>query len=547
MSSTVIIQSRLGSQRLPAKALLPLANLPSVVLCAKRAMNQRHSVRIACSLADEDQWIIESLQRHHVPFFRGSEENVLSRLNVATQDLPSDEIIVRLTADNPMVDGELIAECVAYFQNYQLDFLTTTFVGAKLPYGMSVEIFHLSLLRQAHKVVNSDYDKEHVTTWIRRIAKNMAEFTPSWAENLPASSLRCTLDTYQDYIQLANVFNSISNPITCSYRELIERLARGSPTATKQFPSHHRCGQRQSDFTLGTAQLGMHYGRANQTGLPTTKQAVEIIQRSVEYGVRAIDTARAYGLAESRIKTALKKCYQAHPTIITKCDPLAWLHEEDEKESVIAAINASIYQSCHELGRECLAVVLLHRAQHLHQNNQVLWQQLCNLQQKGVIGALGVSVNNLNEAIQAAQRPQITYIQLPLNIMDHRWFCSDWLTVLKQRPDLIIHARSTLLQGILATDLQYWPMVVGVNNREQIKKMDYLVEKFQRKNRADLCYAYVRGVSWVTSCVVGIETLAQLHENLDLFQSPALSAQEIEQAQAYLHPVSETLLQPSLW
>ena len=47
-------------------------------------------------------------------------------------------------------------------------------------------------------------------------------------------------------------------------------------------------------FALGTVQLGLPYGAANLTGMPTEEQATELVGFAVKSGVASFDTADAY-------------------------------------------------------------------------------------------------------------------------------------------------------------------------------------------------------------------------------------------------------------
>ena len=73
-------------------------------------------------------------------------------------------------------------------------------------------------------------------------------------------------------------------------------------------------------LVLGTAQLGMAYGIANQAGAPTTQIANALVARALALGITTFDTARAYGLSENRLGEALAG--HDDVTIITKLAPL---------------------------------------------------------------------------------------------------------------------------------------------------------------------------------------------------------------------------------
>lgn len=46
-----------------------------------------------------------------------------------------------------------------------------------------------------------------------------------------------------------------------------------------------------AELALGTVQLGLPYGAANVTGMPTEEEAVAIVREAVAGGVRELDTA----------------------------------------------------------------------------------------------------------------------------------------------------------------------------------------------------------------------------------------------------------------
>jgi len=546
MQVRVIIQSRLSSSRLPAKALLPIQGIPTVVLCARRAANLGHAVMVATSDEPEDNALAATLMSYDIPMMRGPLNDVVARYIMATTDLSENDIIVRLTADNLFPDGQLLAEVVDHFKQHHLDFLTTTFAEGFAPYGLSVEVFTAGTLRKMAATSLSEIDKDHVTAWMIKNLENKQFYTPKASLAKDYHHLRCTLDTFDDYLLLQEIFKNYQDPIAASWVDLVGLLAKqyndldGMPAKTVQ-------GVRHSRLTLGSAQLGLAYGKTNKVGLPDEKQALAIIKQSLKLGVTSVDTAHAYGLAEQRIGVALAKGLSTQVTIITKLDTLSCLDEQATLPVIHAAVDASIYRSCYRLGLEKLPVVLLHRWQHYYEYKGAIWQRLLALQKQGIIMHLGASVYSPIDAIEALQDPDIKYIQIPFNILDWRWLDKTFLDAVKKRPEVIIHARSALLQGILAATEKDWPRVPNVNAAEILSTLDNFVKIFNRKNRADLCYAYVRSFPFITSVVVGIETLSQLYDNVVLFQQPELQRQEIEAIQSSFSQMQVALLNPAEW
>jgi aryl-alcohol dehydrogenase-like predicted oxidoreductase len=80
-----------------------------------------------------------------------------------------------------------------------------------------------------------------------------------------------------------------------------------------------------------------------------------------------------------------------------------------------------------------------------------------------------------------------------------------------------------------------------------VRRLDALVARLGRESRTDLCLAYVRAQPWITSTVLGMETLSQLHENVALSLRPQLTDAEIEMVEAEMEGAPEALLDPAAW
>ena len=136
----VLLQSRMGSSRLPGKALLPICGMPMVVLAAQRASSRGMSVIVVTSLDPSDDILCDTLDRNKLSYFRGSLDNVLQRFTDAVVSYGDDTRVIRLTADNVLPDGEFLAELQATFNAQRIDILRCDPVLSQLPYGLSAEI-----------------------------------------------------------------------------------------------------------------------------------------------------------------------------------------------------------------------------------------------------------------------------------------------------------------------------------------------------------------------------------------------------------------------
>jgi spore coat polysaccharide biosynthesis protein SpsF len=538
MSSIVIIQARTSSSRLPGKVLLPLKGIPLVVLAAKRAANTGQEIIIVTSSESSDDGLVELIKSHGLRCFRGSLENTLDRVVAALSGYQDETIVFRLTADNVFPDGALIDELEIEFLAKDLEYLCCNGDQSGLPYGMSVEVTKLGHLREAAFVSNSAYDQEHVTPYV--IRKFGQTFYQKY-KSLNKGHFRCTVDNLDDYLVLQKVFQDVDDPVIESSLSLVNRLEQmpGQPIASEPIPK----------LVLGTAQLGSDYGIANTTGQPSKKQCKELIKTAITNGVVYLDTARAYGNSEAMIGQSLRGGWEGRVKVITKLSPLQDCPRDATNSILKAFVDASVYQSCSALNTQKIDILMLHRISHLSDWDGRVWQLLLNHQSSGVIGELGVSVQNPDELLIALAVPEIHYIQLPLNILDWRWdLMIPEILSAKASRKVTIHVRSALLQGLLSSDNDAHWHRANVHNLEAVK--GWLLNQVvtcQRANVIDLCLSYVIAMPWVDGVTIGIDNISQLVENVKYFTKPKLSTIQIKDIQITRPKVTEATLNPALW
>lgn len=304
-------------------------------------------------------------------------------------------------------------------------------------------------------------------------------------------------------------------------------------------------GKHPTELVFGSVQLGLCYGAANKTGKPSHEAAMRLVRRAADAGIKEFDTARAYGDSEERLGLALAG---KSVRIVTKLSPLVDLPADASLEEVRAATDASIEASRQALGRERLDCLLLHRAGHRVAYDGAIWERLLERVMEGSVAMLGVSVQSPPEALDALACPDVKHIQMPYNLLDRRWREAGVPAAIIARGDVTVHARSIFLQGLLAAnDPVLWPRVPGADATALVCLIAELTREFGRKSAADLCLAYVRGQSFIDGAVVGIETEAQLEDNLRLAATAPLGVRECAEIEARIPSLPEALLNPALW
>ncbi len=547
MKTIIIMQARTTSTRLPGKAMLPVGGYASAVLAALRAGNVGIETVVAIPDEASDDVLADALAKYGIRVVRGPLEDVLARYALAARDLPEDSLVVRLTGDNVVPDGELVRELATTFAGSGVEYVSQECPPSGLPYGLGGEAFTVATLRRAHALATSAHDREHVTPWIRRNCGVKIQ-APQILGGVDFSHLRCTIDDEEDYQRIVRLFEGVADPVRPGWFELTKKLAALPGEPRFRVPYRVSSGNVHSELTLGTAQLGMEYGIANRAGQPGRALAIRMVRTAIAHGVNAVDTARAYDEAEEVLGEALQGAWRSRVEVITKLDPLDSLARDAAEKTVRAAVDESVKCSCSALRVEKLSTLLLHRADHYRAWGGAAWRRLLEMRDEGTVGALGASVYDPHEALELLRDPAMQHLQIPMNVLDWRWKASGVDRALAERPEVVVHARSALLQGLLAgTATASWPESGGFDASSCLRQLRKFAEEFGRESLTDLCLAYVRSQRWITSVVVGCETLEQVNENLRLFCQPKLTEEQCAEMERSLPRAPENLLNPSQW
>ena len=314
-----------------------------------------------------------------------------------------------------------------------------------------------------------------------------------------------------------------------------------TPLARRDTPGGPAC-----PLVLGTVQLGLAYGITNAAGMPSEEQCRAILRLARQSGITHLDTARAYGQSEERIGRFLGEEGGGGLTVWTKLPALRRLvGENPEAAALAAAVEDSVAASCRALGQNALAAILLHDSADLRLGDGAAWAALRRLKEQGRIGLLGVSVQSPTQLEAALAEPEVTAVQMPCNLLDWRWSEAEaWLA---RRPDVVVHLRSALLQGVLGRGRLERRPRIDIDLDAIRATLDAAAAELGRLDRVDLCLAAMRSLPWAHGVVVGVNRLDQLASNIELFQRPPLTAAERAHLAGMVPRVPAQLLDPTQW
>lgn len=289
---------------------------------------------------------------------------------------------------------------------------------------------------------------------------------------------------------------------------------------------------KAAELVLGTAQLGDPVGSPSETDL-----AAPVIDAALNAGVRWIETSPAYGQSEARVGLALRGKRKAH--VITHLGAIDAAATGSLRDQVAGQIAKASTRLC----QDRLDVLVLKSVSELKSHNGALWRTLKELRDEGLVYDLGVAASSPEEALQAILDPAVTYLQIQFNAADWRWREAGVIDALESRPDILVHAHSALLFGMLAgTPGAKWPAANSVEPENLRLLLWTLAKDMRRDCPADLCIAYVRSQPWIHGVIAGARSTGQMALNLARFRRPPLSLNEIERINAVLPRMPATVL-----
>ncbi|MGY4503293.1 aryl-alcohol dehydrogenase-like predicted oxidoreductase [Bradyrhizobium sp. GM24.11] len=254
-------------------------------------------------------------------------------------------------------------------------------------------------------------------------------------------------------------------------------------------------------LALGTAQFGLSYGVSNTGGQVPDAQVKTILKAAAAAGVDMLDTAAAYGDAESIVARAAAGL--GHPFLmVSKTPPGAG----------IDAVNAAVRRSAELAGGNGLDTILVHHPKELAgQAGDRLWRALHDLANEGAAHRIGLSASFDDNPKELATRFSPSVIQLPVSLFDQRLVRDGTLAELAAR-GIEIHARSIFLQGLLFATAQQLSAPIrhiapGLEARRKL-----IVAR--GVSLVEAATAYVLAQPEIRRVVVGVTGLPELNEVL---------------------------------
>ena len=263
---------------------------------------------------------------------------------------------------------------------------------------------------------------------------------------------------------------------------------------------------------LGTAQFGLPYGITNQAGQVPEEEVRRILDLAVTSGISLLDTAQAYGSAE----TVLGRCVPTDAPLRLISKLPAGVPRQSWEKNLITSLQ--------RLRASKLDGFILHRASDLlAPNGEALLDWLEGLRDRGLVDRIGVSIYEASELV-GLPMDRLQLVQLPLSVYDQRLIRDGTLSRL-QDLRIAVHVRSVLLQGLLLQSPHQWPDHLSPAFRVHHARW---LEHLHQEGLSQLAgvLGFVRACKGVEAVLVGVAASQQLSQVLEAWRHVEASPTE---------------------
>lgn len=293
------------------------------------------------------------------------------------------------------------------------------------------------------------------------------------------------------------------------------------------------------NLRLGTVQFGMDYGINHQTK-PSVRDCIAMLDYATQNGIANLDTAYAYGMAESVIGEFLKKktIPRDRLNISSKLAPNAMdgIAPEDYEAKVLELIKGQLGT----LGTDYLDVYLYHSARYV--NDEALLSALQAAKKEGLAKMVGVSVYEPDEVRVGLASDKVDFMQFPYSIFDQRMLAAGIFDLPSNGTEL--DTRSAFIQGLIVMSADKVPPFLA-KARPIVRKLDEVCGKYG-VNRIALAMSFVKQQKSISSLVFGVDNMEQLKDDIRYFNNdiPRETVNEIAKEFA---GIETDIVMPSLW
>jgi spore coat polysaccharide biosynthesis protein SpsF len=220
-----ILQARMSSTRLPGKVLKDVHGKPMILRQIERLRNSKRidHLIVATSTDPTDDILVSALERNGAQVRRGPLDDVAKRFAAVIDEI-SPETVVRLTADCPLADPDVIDALIESHLTSRADYSSNT-LKPTFPHGLDAEVFSAVAFAKLRQSRMSRKEREHVTYGFYS-RKSDFRLNSYWQSH-DVHELRWTVDEQPDLDFVRQVYDRLydKNP-NFSQNDVLELLSR---------------------------------------------------------------------------------------------------------------------------------------------------------------------------------------------------------------------------------------------------------------------------------------------------------------------------------
>jgi spore coat polysaccharide biosynthesis protein SpsF len=218
-----VVQARLGSTRLPGKAIRPVAGKPLLRWQLERMQMSALAGELVVAIPegpDEDP-IVEICEAMSVPIVRGHATDLLDRHLVAARRFQAD-VVVKVPSDCPLIDASVMDAVIGvHLDNPNATDFVSNLHPMSWPDGQDVEVIPIDVLEEAAEEATRPFEREHTTPFIWERPERYRLANVCWDRDRSVD-IRLTVDYAEDLALVDAVLTAL--PVDADVEDIVAFL-----------------------------------------------------------------------------------------------------------------------------------------------------------------------------------------------------------------------------------------------------------------------------------------------------------------------------------
>jgi spore coat polysaccharide biosynthesis protein SpsF len=222
-ASGAIVIARMDSSRFPGKAMTHLGGKPIIERCIGALKGSDEFITLLATTGREvDRPLVDFAEHLGFEYFQGSYD-ISERIAGCIRKFGL-QYFARVNGDSPFTRRELLTEGFRIIREKNLDFVTNL-VPRAFPYGISVEIMKSEKFLSSLPDLNTDYYREHVTTYFYEHFGTLKTYCMPYTSGND-HDVKLVVDTYEDKECIEKMLTILPNAFELPISEIV-KLYRG--------------------------------------------------------------------------------------------------------------------------------------------------------------------------------------------------------------------------------------------------------------------------------------------------------------------------------